>query len=100
MPEFWVNSGYGLHTRQPFVSMHDGDWVRQVSPEEARQIARNLMEAAEAAEVDDFLITWAQQSMDVPLDSAVNLLAMYREHRDARRLAALRRREGQDSLDG
>ena len=85
MPSFWVSSGYGAHTRQSFVQLHHGDWTIQCSPDEARQLAQSIVEAAEAAEQDGFLIEWAKQSIGVDDGAATQLLMEYRKWREARR---------------
>ena len=85
MPSFWATSGYGVMTRQPFVQLHHGDWSIQVSPEEARSIARSMIEAAEAAEQDGFLVEWAKQAIGVDDGAATRLLVEFRKWRDGQR---------------
>ena len=52
-----VTSGYGFNTRQPFVEIKTDKLKAplQLSPEEARDLALNLLEAAEASEQDAFI---------------------------------------------
>jgi len=52
-----VTSGYGGNTRQPFVEIKTDKLKAplQLSPEEARDLALNLLQAAEAAEQDAFI---------------------------------------------
>lgn len=52
-----VTSGYGGNTRVPFVeiNMELLNKPMQLSPEEARDLAGNLLQAAEAAEQDAFI---------------------------------------------
>lgn len=52
-----VESGYGGNTRQPFVEIKTDKLKEplQLSPEEARDLAANLLQCAEAAEQDAFI---------------------------------------------
>jgi hypothetical protein len=52
-----VTSGYGFNTRQPFVEVKTDKLKEplQLSPEEARDLALNLLSAAEASENDAFI---------------------------------------------
>lgn len=53
-----VTSGYGGNTRQPFVQIemeYPKDHPLQLEPNEARDLAANLLQAAEAAEQDAFI---------------------------------------------
>lgn len=52
-----VESGFGANTRQPFVEIKTDKLKEpmQLSPEEARDLAQNLMQAAEASEQDAFI---------------------------------------------
>lgn len=63
-----VTSGYGHNTRQPYTQMAvpipdnpsppgvpDGYYTVQLLPEEARDLAQSLIQAAEAAEQDQFI---------------------------------------------
>lgn len=53
-----VTSGYGGNTRQPFVQVemdYPKDHPLQLEPNEARDLAANLLQAAEAAEQDAFI---------------------------------------------
>jgi hypothetical protein len=72
-------------TRQPFVQLHHGDWSIQCSPDEARQLAQSIIEAAEAAEQDGFLMEWAKESIGADDGVATMLLTEYRQWREARR---------------
>lgn len=85
MATFWVRSGYGGNTRQPFVSLAlpDGPVV-QIGPDEARALADNLLQAAEAAEQDGWLVEWSMAELDLDPPRAANLLAEYRKWRERR----------------
>lgn len=64
----WVESGYGYNTRQPFVEIK-AKQIRerlQLSPGEARDLALNLLEAAESAEQDAFMIEYVKKMIVDP----------------------------------
>ena len=84
----WVtlraSSGYGANTRQPFVTIHWKDVVQQLAPEKAREFALSILEAAEAAEQDAFLVEFTQKACDFDEQSAAALLVEYRLWREQR----------------
>lgn len=81
-----TGSGYGANTRQPFVDLLIGDRKPiQLSPDEAREVAQRLMEAAESAEQDAFLVEWGAESFGGDRRAAAALLLEFRKWRDARR---------------
>lgn len=84
---FTVASGYGANTRQSYVEVTVGDHFTQMSPAAARALALNLLQAAEAAETDESLITFFQQ-MEMTDEQLVGLLRAYRRHRDERQGAS------------
>lgn len=85
MPELFIKSGYGANTEEPFVSLHYSDTVIQVSPPKAREIALMLLESAEAAEQDCFLMEWAQAETKVDERGAAMLLNEFRLWRKRRK---------------
>lgn len=78
--EFHVTSGYGHNSREPFVQMQCPNPVVQMSPENARDLALNLLQAAEAAYSDAFLVEFlgAIESETV----AAGLLIEFRKWRE------------------
>jgi hypothetical protein len=83
--EFMITSGFGHNTRRPFVQMviQRADWMTQMSPEEARELAFNLLQAADGAEGDGFLVMFLRESVGVESMNAIaTLLAEFREYRD------------------
>lgn len=54
----WVDSVYGSETRLPLVQLSFGETFLQISPAEARELAGNIFQAAEAAEQEGFLVTF------------------------------------------
>lgn len=85
MSRFWVNSLYGAHTKQGLVHLHHADWSFQCSPSEARAIAGQILEAAEAAEQDAFLVEWVRAEIGVGDQEAAGLLQDFRHWKDAKR---------------
>ena len=80
-----VSSGYGARTRQPFVALQIGDRKPyQWSPAEARRVAILLLECAEAAEGDAFLVEWFIEEFELAPPQVGELLTKFRESRQRR----------------
>jgi hypothetical protein len=79
---FWVRSMYGAHTKQPIVvvTMPGGEST-QMRPSEARALALNILEAAEAAEGDGFIVEWSMAKLDLTPEQATMVLSEFREWR-------------------
>lgn len=93
-----VSSGVSGKTRQPFVQMliAQADWMTQMSPEKAREVAHNLLGAADAAESDGFLVEFLQKRIGVDDERAIiTVLMEFRQWRDRRRVS--QETEGQDN---
>lgn len=86
-----VSSGFGYRTQQPFVTVlmatpiETANPTLQMSPAQARQIAGQLLEAAEAAESDGFLVGWLGVEKDLSEQQVGSLLISFRAYRDAQR---------------
>ena len=83
-----VESGYGGNTRQPFVEIKDDRLKEplQLFPEEARDLALNLLEAAEASEQDAFIFEFFSNIMgggEKGDHAGVKSLVEFRQWRDA-----------------
>lgn len=78
---FWAQSSYGMRAKQPIVVLRHQDWVLQVSPAEARQIALSILEAAESARSDAFLVEWVKVSCGADDEGAARLLHEFRNWR-------------------
>jgi hypothetical protein len=83
-----VTSGYGRNTRQPFVEIKD-DRLKaplQLAPNEARDLALNLLQAAEAAEQDAFIFEFHSGFVDgteaEKKNIGANMLVQFRKWRD------------------
>lgn len=84
-----VTSGYGGNTRQPFVEIKTDKLKEpmQLAPEEARDLAANLLEAAEAAEQDAFIFEFHSDFVagtpEEKRNIGASMLGAFREWRDA-----------------
>lgn len=82
-----VTTLYGLNSEQPLVeiAMPKGEIV-QMTPEQARDHAQAVFEAAEASETDGFLVEYfrSKRASDAVI---AGIVADFRLHRDARRAA-------------
>lgn len=79
-----ITSGFGHNTQRPFVQMliPRADWMTQMSPAEARDLAFNLLRAADGAESDGFLVTFLQEKVGVDdMRTIASLLVEFREYR-------------------
>lgn len=83
-----ITSGFGHNTQRPFVQMliPRADWMTQMSPAEARDLALNLLQAADGAESDGFLVTFLRETVGVDdMRAAATLLVEFREYRESQR---------------
>jgi hypothetical protein len=83
---FLVSSGYGGNTKRPFVQIQHPaiDRPLTISPNEARALALNIMECADAAESDGFLVEFFKGEMEQPDQTIAYLLVQFREYRKKR----------------
>jgi hypothetical protein len=76
----WHQSGVSP-TGEPFVQLiQDDKIIAQMSPEQARDHARAVTEAAEAAEQDAFLVAFGEEHLGSHADG-VRLLLEFRQYR-------------------
>ena len=82
-----VTSIYGANTKRPFVMMQSEaiDRPIQLSPAEARELASNLFQAAEAAEGDQLIIEFATDTLGMEMPEAAQLIIHLRELRGKNR---------------
>jgi len=77
----WHQSGVNREG-EPFVQLILGDkLIAQQSVQQAREHGLAILEAAEAAEQDAFLVYWAKTRIGVTEEAAVGLLADFRAYR-------------------
>ena len=74
----------GMRSREPFVIFRWGDECGQLTPREARQHARRVLEAAEAADSDAFLLAFLRDQVGADLQHQVAVLGEFRRWRAAR----------------
>jgi hypothetical protein len=79
-----VASGYGHNSREPFVEVEFRDERVQIAPEEAQEIARHLLESAEAALTDAFLVEFLNER-EIGDEYAAAMLGQFRIWRGNRR---------------
>ena len=78
-----VSSIYGGQLRQPLVQVQWGDRKPfTISPAEARDLAANLLGAAEAAEQDAFVVEFAREKLDCTDQHAGAFLTEFRRWRE------------------
>ena len=81
-----VSSGFGANTREPFVQIemeYPKDHPLQIHPDEARDLAMNLLQAAESADQDAFMIKFVSKDLKAGENAAAAILLEYRKFRDA-----------------
>lgn len=80
-----VVSGFGHNTQRPFVEIiiRPHEVQTQMSPATARELAQNLLYAADAAESDAFLVTFMRQRIGVKDAKIIaGILMDFRKWRD------------------
>jgi hypothetical protein len=83
--EFWAETVFGHHTRQPFVELsYNGRKLAQMPPEDAVSLAMNLLQVASASLTDAFLFSFLEQHVKVEPHEAAGVMAEFREWRDKR----------------
>lgn len=78
-----VSTIYGARTRKGLVQIRVGDrrpWI--VEPGQAHELAEMLHEAAAAALLDEFLMTFLQGEVKMPLEKAAQVLDAFRAFRE------------------
>lgn len=79
-----ITSGFGYNTQRPFVQMliPRADWMTQMSCATARELAFNLLQAADGAESDGFLVAFLQRIGADDTRAIAGLLVEFREYRE------------------
>lgn len=82
---FFLQSNYGVFEREPFVSMTiqigDMQYLTRFAAEGARALAFNLLETAEAAEMDGMVFEFLCKRLDQDPNTAAHILNDLREFR-------------------
>lgn len=80
----WHQSGVN-QKGEPFIQLLHGTKIMcQMDPEQARDHARAIIEAAEAAEQDAFLMDWGQRVVGLTFEKAGMLMMEFRQYRRER----------------
>lgn len=77
-----VTSGYGYNSREPYVEVQAPKLRVQMSPENARDLAINLLQAAEGAYTDAFLIEFLVEKLGAGIADAAGVLQEFRAWRE------------------
>lgn len=87
--EFFATNGYGVNTKQPFVALsYNGRKIAQMRPEDATNLAHNLLACAEASLGDAFLIGFLRDKIGIEMPQIAGLIHEFRAWRDEREEAA------------
>ncbi len=86
MSAFFVSSIFGLLTKKPIVQVevrHEGQQLTiQMSPADARSVALNLLESAEAADMDAIVIKFLTEKLGQSFEASAAILNDFRKLRD------------------
>jgi len=77
-----VTSGFGRNTQTPFVTVAISSPAVQMPASQARQIALQILEAADAAESDGFILSWIAGRAALSEQQAATLLGDFRAYRE------------------
>lgn len=81
--ELWAYSIFGAQTRKGLVKLiKNKEVIATLSPKEARAWALNILQAAEAAESDEYLMFMLTQRINLDEQRAVAVLQEFREYRE------------------
>lgn len=81
--EITVTSMYGAKNQRPLVSLRLRDVAVQIEVEEARALGLNLLEVAESAIGDGFLVTFMRDKAGLGDGQVAALLNDFRHYREA-----------------
>lgn len=79
--EILMESGVSFQTLKPFVKLHWGEMRCQMDPEEARQHALSIIECAESAEQDAYLVWFMHEIVKAPIEKVAMMLGEFRSKR-------------------
>lgn len=84
MVVFYVSNGFGHRAQAPYVQIviEAADFMTQMPPEKARELAMNLLQCAEAAEQDAFFISFLREKVGAEDHQVAGLLVQFREWRE------------------
>lgn len=79
-----IESMVGRQDREPYVLLAWGDEKGRLTPTEARHHARRILEAAEAADQDAFMVSFLVDQVHLDMGQALRTLYEFREWRSKR----------------
>lgn len=88
MKPFWVTSLFGAASRKGIVELHYQDWSLQLETDQARKIAHDILEAAEAADQDAFIHDFFSGHMKLDNDATHRVFREFRIWREQKRKAS------------
>jgi len=74
---------YGRQSQKGIVELRHQDWSLQLDTDEARQVALQILECAEAADQDGFLMSFTIEALNLTEAQGADLLTAYRKWRIA-----------------
>lgn len=80
----WAKSLVSRTTGEGVVEFTWGDKQAQLTCEEARKHALGVLECAEAAETDAFIVEFFHQELGMERDKAIGILVSFRGYREKR----------------
>jgi hypothetical protein len=82
---FSITSGFGHLAQAPYVQVliKAADFMTQMPPEKARELALNLLASAEAAEQDAFFISFMREKLGANDQQIAVMLLQFREWRES-----------------
>jgi hypothetical protein len=84
-PQIQIETIYGAISRKPFVTFKWGNMAGQLTPNEARAHALAILEAADAAESDAFIVKFLDDHLDAPPEASLVAMSEFRQFREANR---------------
>ncbi len=78
----WASSSVHADDRAPWVHLQWADKKGMLTPEEARQFALSVLETAQAAEHDAFLVKFLTEKIGSDVPTAIAVLREFREMRE------------------
>jgi hypothetical protein len=79
---FWAESIYGVKNQKGLVAVKWCGQKLQITPAEARAMAANLLQAAEAAETDEMIVRWLRDVLHIEEERMGYVLRDFRILRD------------------
>jgi hypothetical protein len=81
----WFTSLVSSRTGEGVVELTWGEMRAQLSVQQAREHALGVLEVAEAAEADAFMVEFFEKDLGMPREKALAVLVAFRGYREKRR---------------